>query len=348
MRIAVVAKAFDVLGSAKCTRALCIDSLASTSIFFGGWRSGVRSAVFWLGARRAYAPVFAGRLCVTYSRSLCDLGEIGVSGMQKVLMVLAASVFSLVANGAVADFEMCWSNVSTRNYDKAYDYCKEAAEQGNATAQGVLGFFYSSGLGVERDDATAFYWYKLSAEQGNDGAQLALGTMYSSGRGVKQDDSKAFYFYKLSADQGNAYAQLNVGISYAEGSGVLQNYAEARSWFLLSALAGNMHAQFRLGQSYALGEGVEKSNKDAVRWYKRSAKQGDAQSQLNLGVIYASGDGILQNNTVAHMWFNIAAANGDANAIEYRNRISESMTNEQIAEAQSRAQRCMSSNYTDC
>jgi uncharacterized protein len=85
-----------------------------------------------------------------------------------------------------------------------------------------------------------------------------------------------------------------------------------------------------------------------VRWYRAAAEQGNASAQNNLGASYANGQGVVQNFVLAHMWFNIAAANSIENAAENRNRVAELMTAQQIAEAQTLAQQCLGSNYTDC
>ena len=79
-----------------------------------------------------------------------------------------------------------------------------------------------------------------------------------------------------------------------------------------------------------------------------AAEQGNTTAQYNLGLMYASGRGVLQDDVLAHMWWNIGGANGDAGGSENRGKIEQRMTREQIADAQARARRCMSSNYQDC
>jgi len=97
---------------------------------------------------------------------------------------------------------------------------RTCAEQGNAIAQGTLGFKYSVGNGVPEDDAEAVRWFRLAAEQGNAGAQFYLGNMYSRGDGVPEDDAEAARWLRLAAEQGNALAQYNLGFIYDSGRGV--------------------------------------------------------------------------------------------------------------------------------
>ena len=55
---------------------------------------------------------------------------------------------------------------------------KQAADQGDATAQCNLGVMYGNGRGVEQDYTKAVYWYSKAAEQGNATAQVTLILLY--------------------------------------------------------------------------------------------------------------------------------------------------------------------------
>lgn len=104
-----------------------------------------------------------------------------------------------------------------------HDYATEAkllrplAEQGNATAQALLGFMYGHGQGLQQDDVEALRWYRKAAEQGDAGAQSNLGLLYVQGRGTPQDFSEAVKWFQKSADQGLAFGQDNLGAMYARG-----------------------------------------------------------------------------------------------------------------------------------
>ena len=162
------------------------------------------------------------------------------------------------------------------------------------------------------DYATAVQEWRPLAEQGEARAQNNLGVMYENGDGVLQDAAEAVRWYRMAAEQGEAGAQNNLGVMYANGDGVLQDYAEA------------------------------------VRWYRMAAEQGNATAQNNLGVMYENGRGVLQDAVLAHMWYNIGSANGNVFGSENRGAIEPLMTREQVADAQARARRCMSSGYQDC
>jgi len=73
------------------------------------------------------------------------------------------------------------------------------------------------------------------AEDGNVTAQGLLGRMYLRGEGVTQDYQEAAKWHRLAAEQGDTYSQYNLASSYYYGMGVSQNYQEAAKWYRLAA-----------------------------------------------------------------------------------------------------------------
>ncbi len=81
-------------------------------------------------------------------------------------------------------------------------YLIGAANAGNMDAQRELAaYYYRNG-----QNEKAFYWYKQAALQGDAHAQLLLGEMYRTGDGVKKSRKDAKYWWKLSCQGGNAQA----------------------------------------------------------------------------------------------------------------------------------------------
>lgn len=162
------------------------------------------------------------------------------------------------------------------------------------------------------------------------------------------------------AEQGEPWAQVLLGVLYDEGLGVLQDYSGARRWYDLAADQGLAHAQYLIGGMYREGRGIDPDLLAARDWYRRAATQGHEAAQYELGITYGpwtafvaaasqeDNEGISGDIVVAHMWLNIAAANGFEDAREKRNLMETRMSTEEIAEAQSRAQLCMASDYQDC
>ncbi|OZJ01500.1 hypothetical protein BZG36_05575, partial [Bifiguratus adelaidae] len=151
----------------------------------------------------------------------------------------------------------------------------EAAEQdGDSNAQYCLGVCYHDGVGVQKDEKQAFYWYQKSAQRGNPRGQGILGYCYGEGFGVPKDVDVAMVWYRRAAEQGETVAIYNVGYCYEDGIGVQKDVLEAVKWYRISANQGNAFAQNSLGYCYEDGIGVAQDFEQAAKWYRLSAEQG--------------------------------------------------------------------------
>lgn len=83
----------------------------------------------------------------------------------------------------------------------------DAEDDNNAARQWELGCEYLKGNDAERDYERAFYWFCNAAEQGHAEAQFALGTLYAAGDGVKKNDELAMSWFRKAAEQGHAWAK---------------------------------------------------------------------------------------------------------------------------------------------
>ena len=105
--------------------------------------------------------------------------------------------------------------------------------KGNADAQYNLGCCYRDGHGVPQDHAAKLKWWRNAAEQGYAKAQCILGVWYETGgSGVPHDYGEAVKWYRKAAEQGDADAQSYLGCCYHDGHGVPQDYAEAVNRFV--------------------------------------------------------------------------------------------------------------------
>jgi hypothetical protein len=99
---------------------------------------------------------------------------------------------------------------------EAADWRKRAAEAGDPLAQWDLG---RTALETENSPAAARAWFERAVGRGLPHAALALGTIYDRGQGVERDPASALYYYALAArlwrdhglpDDGAAAAQRGV------------------------------------------------------------------------------------------------------------------------------------------
>ena len=90
-------------------------------------------------------------------------------------------------------------------------YAALADRSGNATAQQIVGFMYSTGLGnvVERDEAKAVLYTTFAALGNNTAAELTMGYKHMLGIGTAKSCQDSVLYYKRAADK--AYAMYQAG-----------------------------------------------------------------------------------------------------------------------------------------
>ncbi len=106
-----------------------------------------------------------------------------------------------------------------------------------------LGTSYRCGIGVERDNSLAFFWYTKAAEKGHIGGQYFLGSSYSNWYWFNQDQVKAAFWFRKSAEQNFHRSQYELAKMYADGRGLDQDDEQAVFWYRKAAEQGYVKAQ---------------------------------------------------------------------------------------------------------
>ena len=180
---------------------------------------------------------------------------------------------------------------------------RAAAEQGDADAQFELGVYYSVGICVKMDEATAKKWYLKAAEQGHVAARA---TCLSEGYGVKKDIAKAVDWLRKASETGDVWSQLCLGIQYAA-----DDNKQSLHWFRKAAEQGNGWAQVALGLAYlGIPMKVPRDPEQAFFWLKKAAEQGNAMGQMLLAGCYTGGTGVPKDREKAVYWLRQAADQG--------------------------------------
>jgi TPR repeat protein len=96
------------------------------------------------------------------------------------------------------------------DFQHAWIWFRQAADQGDARGQAILGAMYRDGEGVKRDYQQAVFWLQKAANQGFATAQDELGLIYVNGTGVPRDLGKAIEWSQKAAAQGYANAQIHL------------------------------------------------------------------------------------------------------------------------------------------
>lgn len=174
------------------------------------------------------------------------------------------------------------------NQDPERDRARELlrkAEQGDAESQGLLGYLYETGCGVQQSFAEALRWYGEAARNGAALALYCLGRMHEEGRGVSQDYGKAAGCYREAALRGEQRSQGRLGYLYETGRGVPQSSRDAADCYRKAAERGDAFAQYRLGLMHLTGQGAPRNPWRAEELLIKAARQGNPGAVYELGIM---------------------------------------------------------------
>lgn len=197
---------------------------------------------------------------------------------------------------------------------RAFELYRRGAIQGDLYSQRSLGWAYRFGRGCERDLLNAKFWYEKAAERNDEDALVALGILHEYAEGLPKDLAKAAQYYFRAAELGSADAKCRLGWFFLNGTGVDKNLSLAFTLFRESAGAGWARSEGNLGYMYRKGLFVEKDPLEAMAWFRKSAEHGDSGSQVALAGMLESGEGGAPNLTEARSWYEkaVEAKNTDA------------------------------------
>ncbi|KAJ3436412.1 erad-associated e3 ubiquitin-protein ligase component-related [Anaeramoeba flamelloides] len=162
---------------------------------------------------------------------------------------------------------------------------KNAEKNNDAKSQLILGIMYQSGNGVTENKEKALEYFKLSAKQGNLIAQRKLALRYLS-EGKRNNKEKSNYWMTLSAKQGNSGSINNIAINHLNGFGVEKNSYKSISNFRKAIKLKNANAYNSLGILYLNGEGVPKNLNIAFKLFFKSHYLGSSNGTESLGFYY--------------------------------------------------------------
>ncbi|MDR2837938.1 MAG: sel1 repeat family protein [Azonexus sp.] len=232
-------------------------------------------------------------------------------------------------------------NVLKQITDASFPDIRAQAERGDADAQYKLGLAYSVGRFVERDEAQGLAWVHKAAENGNASAQFVMGGIYLFGGGKMADEygpdkTKATAWFRKAAEQGNVTAQVMFGMLYERGKDFKQDPVQAVTWYSKAAGQGSQLAGAALRHMAARGsaeaknalrelakqqtatpptpEDARQAERDVaterIAMIEKIANEGEAGAQFTLGMSYKDGESVAQDEAKAIAWLSKAAAQG--------------------------------------
>jgi len=107
------------------------------------------------------------------------------------------------------------------HFEEAIKQARARAEQGNASAQALLGRAYYEGLGVPEDYREAKRWFDLAVAQNQPDAMFFLGMMYEYGHGLMPDLQKAKDLFERAEALGQPYAAMQAKAMRYKGPAIV-------------------------------------------------------------------------------------------------------------------------------
>ena len=186
--------------------------------------------------------------------------------IQTSLIFLLLLLTQLIHAGALEDGHTAFE---AKRYQEAHSLWKPLAEAGDAEAQYNLGLLYMNGLGVEKNERTALWWFTRAAQQGLADAQYNAGVMFYLGKGVYPSQKTAVEWWQLAVEKGHANAQNNLAIMYAFGYAVKKDPAKAVELWTAAAEQGHPDAMDSLINAYSGKMVGFQANMDKAKYWQQ-------------------------------------------------------------------------------
>jgi uncharacterized protein len=160
------------------------------------------------------------------------------------MKTVALRIFALIALCAVnttasADLKDGALAYSRGNFAVAIQQLRPLADEGNATAQYLLGSALVNATPPLADLGEGEAWLKKSAEHGNLAAMRDLGKLNAFGK-RPAERAQATQWLRAGADRGDAESQHLLGLLLLDADGADRKPAEAYMWLALAAERGHV------------------------------------------------------------------------------------------------------------
>lgn len=221
----------------------------------------------------------------------------------------------------------CYGMGTEQNYEEAFQWFLQSAQQlneknqGNIYAQYSLGNLYYYGNGVEKDIKKAFEWYMKSAKQGQPYAAYAIAQMFQQGQGTEKNDDKSASYYKQALngflkleakEQADDNLLYKIGVMYKSGFGTDMDMEKAIAYFIQSAELGNKHGLYEYGKVLLEGNDIEQNIEKALKHLKKSIKLENINAKRYLAQEYIVGENLEQDIEKGITMLTECADSGDA------------------------------------
>ena len=248
--------------------------------------------------------------------------------------------FFLLGNIALAQKPGSNDSIQNNNLQQPSQYTdsianvKKLAEQGDAAAQTILGFWYYNGFEtISQDYKQAVSWWEKAAKQNNPDAIANLGYCFLWGQGVEPDSIKASNLFEnaakggsknvipmhdqLAREQKSIFSALLLEDIYKKGIGTKTDLKKAGEYLELAAEYGHEPSML----NYAMSLYNSGRFDQAAPWLKKLSDQGNTEASLAYGLLLFDGKGVTQDKKTGVDCLTKAAEKGNNSAAVNLGRI---------------------------
>lgn len=125
---------------------------------------------------------------------------------------------------------------------RGIEILQQSAELGNGPAMFKLGVCYDKGIGVAKDDVSAYHWYQMAFDQGLVQSAGNLGVFYMNGRGVSKNPAKAVQIFAEGARNNDPDCLFFYGACLIDGTGTPKNPSLGKEKVAQAASLGDPEA----------------------------------------------------------------------------------------------------------
>mgnify|MGYP001993198279 CR=1 FL=1 len=175
-----------------------------------------------------------------------------------------------------------------QDYGRAFTLYSRAVEFGPSIVGLRLGYFYLNGLGVDRDEQKARYWFRSEAlatyfndDRFSDGMLELMSFGTSVPEMLREEVTRAHEIYN-----GPPEGLMAVYRDLSTGNGVYPHPKNALIWLSKAGSQAHPEALYEIARRHLTGEGYLKSDSAYVATLDRAAHLNFAKAQKELGAYY--------------------------------------------------------------
>lgn len=152
-----------------------------------------------------------------------------------------------------------------------------------------LQYQYARTLNWDKQYNAAFKWAKISADKSYSAANFLMGIYYHSGLGVEKDIKKACDLYRSAAEDGSALGYFYSGQCHSAGlaDGKVSQY-DARYLYGQAAKKGLAEASYALGvfDLYGIANDRKKDSESALKHFQKAERLGIKKATQRINSIW--------------------------------------------------------------